>query len=372
MMETRNHSNTNQLQEDFDDFFERSLCGFIIADPRGVVLRANATMGNWLHCSTGELEGKKFADLLSIGGKVYYETHLSPLLRMQGFFDEVVLELSGPGAARLRVMVNAFERKDEHSEPLFIRYTILKASDRLQYEQNLQQAKAVAENELLSQKEIVALREQFIAVLGHDLRNPLCAVSMAAELLENAVSGEDRAILQTLKRSSSRMVELVNNIMDFTRTRLGEEMLLNRRKVLMQPILRDVVEEIILVHPGRPVNAMFSLADPVDCDPDRIAQLCSNLLANAMTHGAAGTPVNIMVRGSDGNLEMSITNQGNPIGEHLRSQLFDPLTRGEKQPNLNGLGLGLYISSAIARAHNASLTYVSAGNETCFTFSIRS
>ena len=83
----------NNLQEDFENFFESALCGFITADANGIIVRANKKFAGWIGYSTNELKGKRFSELLAVGGKIYYETHLWPLLRMQGFFDEVVLEL---------------------------------------------------------------------------------------------------------------------------------------------------------------------------------------------------------------------------------------------------------------------------------------
>lgn len=231
--------------------------------------------------------------MLGTGSKIYYETHLRPLLRIQGFFDEVVLELSSNTGQKLQVMVNAFERRDKNDQPYFIRYTILKGSDRLQYEQNLQDAKIIAEKGLIKQTEIVALREQLIAVLGHDLRNPLSAIIMAADLLDSFPDADNALTLATLKRSSSRMAELVSNIMDFARTRLGEGFVINRQDILLEPVLQQIVAEIRLIYPKREITTLFKITTPVNCDSDRLAQLLSNLLANALTHGDPNFPVHV-------------------------------------------------------------------------------
>lgn len=361
---------TNHLQENFEDFFESALCGFIIADTKGFIVRANKKVGGWTGCSTDELKGKRFSELLSVGGKIYYETHLWPLLRMQGFFDEVVLELNDTTGRRLRVMVNAIESRDEEGQPYFIRYIILKASDRLQYENNLRQAKTIAETEVIKQKEMVALREQLIAVLGHDLRNPLSAITVAVELLISSHAPPDRILLATLERSSARMMELINNIVDFTRTRLGGGIVLAKQKTVLEPVLQQVVDEFRLIYPKREITFLFEITEPVDCDSYRIAQLLSNLIANALTHGAPNTPVHIHAFHNNGNLELSVTNNGAPIPAALHEHLFAPFTREVGHPSQHGLGLGLYISSEIARAHDATLTFTSNAKETCFKFRI--
>lgn len=371
-MDLQKSAGDNDLQENFEDFFETALCGFIIADTQGFILRANTKVAAWINCTIDELKGKRFSDLLSIGGKIYYETHLWPLLRMQGFFDEVVLELSSTTGQKLRVMVNALERRDKNDKPCFIRYTILKASDRLQYEQNLQEAKKIAEKELHKQKEIVTLREQLIAVLGHDLRNPLSAVTMAVEMLASSSGNVNPLLLTTLKRSTSRMKELVNNIMDFARTRLGEGIVLNRQDIVLEPVFQDVVTEMRLIYPKREIITLFEITEPVNCDSHRIAQLLSNLLANALTHGDANSPVHIHAGHNGGNLELSVCNNGNPIPADLQENLFAPFTRQDSRPGRQGLGLGLYVCWEIARAHNATLRLTSSAKETCFTFHMNS
>ncbi len=371
-MEPQIPTDTNDLQENFEDFFETALCGFIIANTQGSILRANKKVAEWANCATDDLKGKRFSDLLTIGGKIYYETHLWPLLRMQGFFDEVVLELSGATGQKLRVMVNALERRDKDGKPCFIRYTILKASDRLQYEQNLQEAKKIAEQELIKQTELVTLREQLIAVLGHDLRNPLSAVAMAVDLLTSTSGDETTILLATLKRSTSRMRELINNIMDFARTRLGEGIVLSRQDIALEPVLQEVVAEMRLIYPNREIRTLFEIIEPVNCDSHRIAQLLSNLIANAITHGDNNFPVNIHAIHDDGNLELSVCNNGDPIPADLHEHLFAPFTREAILPSKPGLGLGLYICSEIARAHNAKLSFASSAKETCFTFYMNS
>lgn len=362
---------TPNLQENFENFFESALCGFITADAKGIIIRANKKFAGWIGYQTDELKGKRISEFLAVGGKIYYETHLWPLLRMQGFFDEVVLELSGKTGQRLRVMVNAFESRDKNGQPSFIRFTILKASDRLQYEQNLQEAKKIAEKELIKQKETVILREQLIAVLGHDLRNPLSALSMAVEILTLSLGEHQANLMAILKRSTLRMSELVNNIMDFARTRLGEGIVLTKQNTVLEPLLLQVINELRLTFPKREIVALFEITEPVFCDPHRIAQLLSNLLANAITHGSPNTPVRIYAFKIDGNLELSVINYGVPIPADMHEYLFAPFTRETRRSSQNGLGLGLYISSEIARAHNGTIDCTSTATETCFAFRMK-
>ncbi len=363
------HTGASIPEENYKNFFESSLCGFLIADPEGIIIKTNAIFANWSGIPAGELKGKRFSDLLAIGGKIYYETHLWPLLRMQGFFGEVLVELKRSAGVKMRVLINAMECRDKNDKPEFIHYIVSKATDRLQYEQNLQHEKAIAEQQLLAEKENVVLREQLIAVLGHDLRNPLSAISMATELMYDDLLNTDNAdLLATIKRSSYRMTELINNIMDFARSRLGEGIIIHRKDILLAPVLQQVINELKLVFTNREIINNFDIAERVNCDPDRIGQLLSNLLANALTHGATDAPVHVHASHLNGILKLAVCNSGEQIPEALHERLFAPFTREGDRTSQNGLGLGLYISAEIAKAHNATLTCTSTGEETCFSF----
>lgn len=354
-----------------DDFFEQSLSGFLIADEKNIIIHSNMRLANLLGTTIAELKGKRFSDLLSIGSKIYYETHLSPLLRMQGFFDEILIELTDLSGKRLKFLLNAVERKNKDNFPPIIYYTLVRAANRVQYEQNLQDSKTIAEKELEIQKANVLLREQLIAVLGHDLRNPLGAISMAVELLQYSVlNPNDQNLLAILKRSSYRMIELIANIMDFARTRLGEGIIIAPKEVILEPVLQQVVSELKLIFPKSDIITSINITAPVNCDPDRIAQLLSNLLVNALNHGNPNSAVYVNASNINKTLEISVTNTGQPIPESLHEFLFEPFTKEGDRPSKSGLGLGLYISAQIAQVHKGTLTYTSNVNETCFTFSI--
>lgn len=354
---------------DFEHFFERSVSGFLITDAQGLILKSNARISDWTGFPADQLEGKRFSDLFGIGSKIYYETHLWPLLRMQGFFDEVLIELYGPENQRMSFLLNALECRDEEGNPESVYFIVSKAADRIVYEKNLQVEKQLAESKLSAEKEMVALREQLIAVLGHDLRNPLASVLFAAEMLTDSLKEEKYSeILAILKRSGLRMNELIGTIMDFAKTRLGGGLVIEWQEAILQPVLQQVVDELALASGGTEIISTFEIQEPVYCDPNRIAQLLSNLLANSLTHGEANTPVRVRASHQNGILEFSVSNKGLKISDELLAHLFEPFTREGNRKSQNGLGLGLYISSEIARAHHAALTCTSTDEETCFRF----
>ena len=362
--------NDQLLQEDFEDFFEHSLCGYVTMNLKGEIIRCNTRLAGWLHYNKEELKGKRFANLLAVGGRMYYQTHLAPLLHLQGFFDEIELELISHYGERLHFLVNGYERRDAQGTPLFVRLTVVKASERHNYEENLRNAKTAVEVSLSAERQMSMLREQFIAVLGHDLRNPLSGIDGGAKLLLDMSANEQtRMIAGMIKRSSSRMAELVENIMDFARVRLGDGINIERKSVDLEPVLLHVVDELRSAWPKRGIQTDFSLSGFINCDSARIAQLLSNLVANALTHGLPDSVISVAAHATnDNSFEMSVSNSGKPMSEETLQTLFEPFKREKTNPGKQGLGLGLYISSEIARAHGGLITVTSDATETSFTF----
>jgi signal transduction histidine kinase len=223
---------------------------------------------------------------------------------------------------------------------------------------------------LLDEQNTSALREQFIAVLGHDLRNPLASISGGASLLrKEALSKRGTQILDMMQGSVVRMSGLIDNVLDFARGRLGDGIALRREsEVALEPVLQQVVSELRIGAPGRIIETDFALPDRVSCDPSRFGQMVSNLLANGITHGAPDGPVRIHAATIGGQLEVSVANGGKPIPPATRERLFQPFFRGEAQPSQNGLGLGLHIASEIAKAHGGAIEVASTSQETRFTF----
>jgi PAS domain S-box-containing protein len=131
--------------DDLEDLFENAPCGYIIADKTGRIFRVNRTLATWLGQEPAALAGRRFPDLLNIAGKIYYETHFAPLLRMQGFFNEVALDFARPGREPLPVLVNALERTGQDEAERFIRITVFNASDRRRYERELLESRRSAE-----------------------------------------------------------------------------------------------------------------------------------------------------------------------------------------------------------------------------------
>ncbi|WP_435660137.1 PAS domain-containing sensor histidine kinase [Leisingera caerulea] len=227
------------------------------------------------------------------------------------------------------------------------------------------------ENEahLATREQEARFREQFIAVLGHDLRNPLSAVGAALRLLENEPqSAKALEILSLGRQSVTRMSSLINDILDFARARLGNGIEIGHpEKTDLRPVLSQTVEEIRLANPDTDLREEYSFQDPLACDPERMAQLVSNLLSNAVTHGTPGKPVTVTASDDGDDFILSVANAGKPIPQETMDLLFEPFTRAEMRASQNGLGLGLFIAQQIAKGHGGLLTAQSDEQQTVFT-----
>ncbi|WP_019960209.1 PAS domain-containing sensor histidine kinase [Woodsholea maritima] len=219
------------------------------------------------------------------------------------------------------------------------------------------------------QRKEAILREQFLAILGHDLRSPLSALlSGVRHLLRSERDATSQKVLHHMSDSGQRMAELIANMMDFARVRLGDGIGLDRRA--HDDFTRDiaqVVQECQNAFPGSHFTTDLQLTRTIECDGPRIMQVLANLLANAVTHGDKSEPIQLHAQTTEDRVIIAVTNKGKPISVEVRQALFQPFFRAGTGISANGLGLGLYICAEIAKAHKGKLSVVSNEDTTTFT-----
>lgn len=229
------------------------------------------------------------------------------------------------------------------------------------------------QEKLREEREMAELRDQFIAILGHDLKNPIATMRMSSDILLKMSKEElTQRHASLIKATSYRMQGLIENILDFARGKLGEGLILEKEIAngSLENILIQVVNEIKNNAPERNIDLEINLDHDVYCDKNRIAQLLSNLLSNANHHGDPTAPVNVRAITNDQNFELSVSNKGKKISETALDHLFEPFYRESNDANKKGLGLGLFIASEIAKAHDGDLMVCSTHEETRFTLKI--
>ena len=228
------------------------------------------------------------------------------------------------------------------------------------------------EAQLLDEKQTAELREQFIAVIGHDLRNPISAtINSANLLLQMPLSDKALRYSRYIQESGQRMSELVSNLLDFARGRLGGGFALNRQaQADLGRVLHRIVSELLACDPARQLEVDIRIDRPVVCDVLRIGQIFSNLLSNALVHGAKNAPVTVRAECFDENLLLAVSNGGPAIPAEKLNRLFQPFSRASGARPDDGLGLGLFIAFELAKAHGGTLTVESGSEQTTFEMRI--
>lgn len=223
---------------------------------------------------------------------------------------------------------------------------------------------------LLGERETAELREQFIAMLGHDLRSPLSAITLGAQVLAARQDEASARVVARISRSATKMTEMVDDLLDFARGRLGGGVPLALAEVRdFDALLRFVVDEL---RPQALVDIVYEAAPqrPLRCDRSRISQAVSNLVSNAMHHGDNREPIRIWTRWTDDTVQIAVTNTGPEIPGDRIATIFEPYRRAVADETRDGLGLGLYIVSEVARAHRGGVACTSERGRTTFTLTL--
>jgi hypothetical protein len=215
---------------------------------------------------------------------------------------------------------------------------------------------------LVDERASSELRDQFIAILGHDLRNPLQAVYASSEMLQRKPS-DPALVLQLaarIKNNVKRMSSLIDDVLDFARSKLGGGIGVNVSEVSdVNSGLEQVVRELQDGQPDRRILADISVTRKVRCDLGRVQQVASNLIGNALTHGASDSPVRVSAQTDGDEFILEVWNNGEPIPAQSVGKIFEPFWRNSTSASREGLGLGLHICTQIVRAHRGKLSVTS-------------
>jgi PAS domain S-box-containing protein len=230
-------------------------------------------------------------------------------------------------------------------------------TERIQTEQRLREL--AAETAALAEKaRIQEFQERFLAILGHDLRNPLASIDMGTGLLrKRATDPANIRVLERMRASSARMSRMIAQILDLTRTRLGGGLELHPDLMDLQKTISRVVDELGTANPAAQLVVRCSSLSGT-WDRDRLEQVFSNLVGNAISHGDPKHPVTIEGSIEGDRVVATVHNEGPPIPEDVQASIFDPFRRGQRDgrsAKTGGLGLGLYISNEIVRAHGGKI-----------------
>ena len=338
---------------------DEAACGLLQTAVDGTLLRANRVFCAWLGYPRETLVGKRrFQDLLTMGGRIFHQTHWAPLLQMQGSVSEVKLEVVHRDGTAIPMILNALVRSDRgvtvHEIATYV------ARDRDKYERELvlsrrrlEDAVTEAKRLQVEAKDRAVFAEQMMGIVSHDLRNPLSTIQMAAALLGRSdLEISQQRVLGRIARATERANKLIADLLDFTQSRLGKGLSVTRETIDLHAVVADSVEELTLAFPGRILRHDRSGAGSCLADAHRLAQLIGNLVTNAMAYGSPGSPVTVTSTIESDSFVVGVHNHGSPIPPALLPGLFQPMARGTAAGTATrSVGLGLYIVNEIARAH---------------------
>jgi PAS domain S-box-containing protein len=346
------------LEESLEDLYENAPCGYVSTLPDGTFAKVNQTFLNWTGCRRDELlAGKRFQDLLTLPGKIFYETHYAPLLQMQGFVNEIAVDLLCCDGRHLPVLINSVQRCDASGTPLLNRTTIFRATDRREYEREIQIARNRAEQAL-------RVRDQFLSLASHELKTPLTSILGHVQLLlrrverENSLSARDLRTLGLIANQTTRLNRMLLALFDLSRIETGQ-LSMEWQPVDLCALLSQVVDEaqpalgervIELQQPGRPLI--------IQGDDLRLYQVFDNLLQNAMKYSPVEMPILVTVAQHEAQACVDVQDRGIGIPEAALPQLFERFYRAEnvQAANISGLGIGLFIVKEIVHLHGGHMT----------------
>ncbi len=346
-------------------------CGLLRTTEDGVFLRVNATFCNWVGRTAEELvQRMRFQELLPVGGRIFHQTHWSPLMRMQGSVSEVKFSLRHSDGSAIPMVLNGFRRAEGDAFVHDIAAYIARDRDRFEQEliasrKRLEELVATATALEASAKDRALFAEQMIGIVSHDLRNPLSTIVMASSMLGTGTpTAPQRRLIERIGRATDRAQHLIADLLDFTQARFGKGLSLEKTAFDLHEVVAETVEDLRLAHPAtRLVHAQRG-EGACAADVNRLAQLLGNLVSNAAAYGAPQAPITITSAIDAATFSVSVHNQGVPIPAAAQATMFEPMTRGTSEHSqARSVGLGLFIVREISRAHGGEARVRSALDE---------
>jgi len=357
--------------------YDDAPCALLSTLPSGDIVHVNRTFVDWLGVTADEVLGRvRFQDLLTMGSRIYYETHYAPLLRMQGWVREIAVEIVRADGSRLPALINTVLKNDAAGQPLLARTTVFDATDRREYERELVRQRQRAEK---ADQE----KAQFISTVSHEIRNPVNAIMGIAELLDltGPLPPRQQELVRLLRQSSHNLLSLINDILDFSKIEAGKSSL-EERSFDLRRVVSGVVQPLRLEAEGKGVALASRVDEQVPesllGDPVKIGQVLTNLVGNAVkftTEGRVTVEARVRELTTEvASIEFRVTDTGIGISPQQLPHVFDDFSQASYDIGLKygGTGLGLAISKKLVELQGGQLAVASElGQGTAFSFVLR-
>lgn len=361
------------LSYEAEVFYDRASCGYISSLTNGTIVRANLTFCRWLGYEREDVIGRRVHDFLTVGAKIFYETHYRPLLDMQGAVQEIAVDFVRSDGELLPTLVNSVQEPATAQSTAVIRTIVFNATERRRYERELLFERRRAE-------EASKAKSDLIAMISHDVRNPLAAVLSGLGLLDKTeLTPQQKRYVRLLKITAHNLQLLTDNTLELSKIEAGGLRLHNAGFNLRELVYRTV-EGMLPAAEEKGLELSIEIDEAVPeiviGDAVKIGQVLMNLLSNSLKFTDKGS---IKVRlacqafaPADVLITFSVIDTGKGIpSEHL-GQVSDEYFQVESSARQGGTGLGLAICRNILELYGSRIVIESTvGSGSQFSFSLR-
>jgi PAS domain S-box-containing protein len=372
------------IEDSAEELFEHAPCGYLVTHADGRIIRANMTFCTLSGQSSAALTGIRFTELLTMPGRIYYDTHVQPLLAMQGYVREIAFDLKVPGPRQtMSIVLNATQTVDPQGRPHRLRILVFDASERRQYERELLLARRIADQATETQRvareqaeHTSRAKDDFLALVSHELRTPLSAILGWTEVMRRTRNDDQKLehALTVIERNTRLQVRLVEDLLDMSRMVSGKL----RLEVQNVPLAQVIDAALETTAPGAQARQIRvqKILDPtltVSGDPGRLQQVFWNLFSNAVKFTPKDGFIRVIMQRVSSHIEVSVIDSGQGMSKDFLSHAFERFrqspTAGARETA--GLGLGLSIVKSLVEMHGGSIEAHSEGEGCGSTFIVK-
>ena len=351
-----------------DELLNTAPCGFLSFTDEGRIILVNATLVDLLGYEPGELPGRQIDSLLPVASRIFYQTHLFPLLKLHDRVEEVYFSLRSRNGTEIPVLVNASRR--ERGGVIVNECVLMHMRQRNRYEDEILQAKRAAEEATLA-------KDEFLAVVSHELRTPLTAILGWARMLQTGQLDERMSVraLDAIERNAESQNQLIGDLLDFSRIISGK-IRLDVGRVDLSPVVEAALDVVSPAADAKGIR-LQSVLDPkagsVSGDPERLQQVMWNLLSNSVKFTPKGGSVQVRLARVDSSVEITVSDTGQGIEAEFLPYVFDRFRQADSATTRRqtGLGLGMAITKHLVELHGGSIRAESPGAGQGATFILR-
>lgn len=351
-----------------DELLDNAPCGFLSFTDDSEIITVNATLLALLGYGPGELHGRHVELIMSVAGRIFYQTHFFPLLKLHCKVEEAYLSLRSKSGDDVPVLTNALRRE---RESVFVNDCVfVPMRQRSKYEDEILQAKKLAE-------EATRAKDEFLAVVSHELRTPLSAIVGWAQMLQTGKLDEQttKRALEIIRRNANSQAQLIEDLLDFSRIISGK-LRLDVRPLEVAAVIEAAVDVVRPTAEAKGIRLQIVLdtkVGPVSGDPDRLQQVLWNLLSNAIKFTPKGGRVQIRLARINSSVEINVSDTGQGISAEFLPYVFERFRQADNTitRRQSGLGLGMAITRHLVELHGGTINADSPGENQGATFTVK-